>query len=147
MNRKELAQLRRGITPKLRRFILATDDGGTGCEYCGFPATQIDHVVPISRGGGMALSNLVPACFECNHEKLDHTVEEWSQQRLAAGKPWPIPSFYERLCNFLARLNLTPEQIDAANADINAWMRNYPGGYKAIRAEFVRARDTTPVPA
>jgi 5-methylcytosine-specific restriction endonuclease McrA len=78
MDKKQLAALRRGITPKLRKFILGD---GNGCHYCGFPATEVDHIVPVSRGGGLALSNLAPACFECNHEKRDQSVEEWAQAR------------------------------------------------------------------
>ncbi|MGH9169101.1 MAG: HNH endonuclease, partial [Acidimicrobiia bacterium] len=36
------------------------------CTYCPRPATTADHVVPVSRGGSHALSNLVPACGPCN---------------------------------------------------------------------------------
>jgi hypothetical protein len=92
----DLKRLRRGITPKIRDWVFAGCDHGW-CHYCGFAAHEIDHVVPVSRGGGVDLENLVPVCDECNHEKLDLTVDEWVSVRRAAGKPWPIPSFNERI--------------------------------------------------
>lgn len=39
------------------------------CFYCTEPATQIDHIVPVSRGGTHDLVNLVPACKPCNCRK------------------------------------------------------------------------------
>lgn len=50
---------------------------GGRCAYCGRKTklTQ-DHVVPISRGGNHSLSNVVPACMDCNLRKNAHTPEE-----------------------------------------------------------------------
>ena len=39
------------------------------CVYCGDPAVEIDHVVPVVKGGTHELSNLVPACRPCNRSK------------------------------------------------------------------------------
>lgn len=39
------------------------------CTYCGEPATSIDHIVPISRGGTGERENLTPACGRCNSRK------------------------------------------------------------------------------
>jgi hypothetical protein len=135
MDKKQLAALRRGVTPKLRQFILGD---GNGCDYCGFPAVEVDHIVPVSRGGGMALSNLAPACYECNHEKLDQTVAEWAQSRIADGKPWPIPGFCERVANYLATNGITPEVV---GDDARAWIESLPNGYQSLRQELVAARD------
>lgn len=134
-----LRQLRRGITPKLREFILGDGSGLVGCGYCGFPATEIDHVVPVSRGGGLALSNLAPACYECNHEKLDQTVTEWAAARRADGKPWPIPQYAKRLAAFLDRHNITPEVV---GDDVRGWIKSWPGGYEGMRSELQRYRNT-----
>lgn len=48
------------------------------CAYCGTQRRRlvIDHVVPQSRGGTDALSNLVFACQPCNIAKGDRTPEE-----------------------------------------------------------------------
>ncbi|NLV77774.1 MAG: HNH endonuclease [Rhodococcus sp.] len=76
------------MTPTERESIL----DGT-CHYCGgmFPV-EVDHVVPWSRGGSDDLENLVPACYPCNRDKADLTVEEWGAARTARGAAWPPPS-------------------------------------------------------
>src|ERR1035437_7696029 len=39
------------------------------CAYCGAKFEEIDHVIPLSRGGGHHLSNLRPSCKKCNQSK------------------------------------------------------------------------------
>lgn len=47
-----------------RKAILST---GPACEYCGEPATCVDHRVPLSRGGDpFDPANLAPSCRACN---------------------------------------------------------------------------------
>jgi len=36
------------------------------CVYCGAPAEEIEHFMPISRGGADAPWNIVAACISCN---------------------------------------------------------------------------------
>jgi len=40
-------------------------------------AWEVDHSVPLSRGGTDHLNNLVPACIECNRSKGDSTTREF----------------------------------------------------------------------
>lgn len=55
---------------------------GNCCAYCGAAGDmQIEHVVPISKGGTHAIGNIVPACEDCNSNKLAHEVEAWYRQR------------------------------------------------------------------
>ncbi len=51
-------------------------DGGM-CIYCGSPAQQIDHVVPVARGGRTFQSNGVCACSACNHKKRDKLDQDF----------------------------------------------------------------------
>jgi 5-methylcytosine-specific restriction endonuclease McrA len=52
---------------ELRRRILAP---GVACVYCGAPAVEVDHIVPLSLGGDpYAMENLAPACKRCNASK------------------------------------------------------------------------------
>ncbi|WP_121160638.1 HNH endonuclease [Micromonospora pisi] len=57
------------------------------CCYCGNVDGPfwVEHRVPVSRGGTNELDNLDCACAECNFEKGDLLVEEWEEQRRAAG--------------------------------------------------------------
>jgi 5-methylcytosine-specific restriction endonuclease McrA len=56
-----------------KKHRLAMRDGGSICHYCGerkkIYEITIDHVIPRSRGGAHALTNLVLACEPCNHAK------------------------------------------------------------------------------
>lgn len=51
------------------------------CAYCGKPiafgAMQVDHVVPLRKGGEDTLENMLPACRSCNHYKSTLTVEQF----------------------------------------------------------------------
>jgi len=40
-------------------------------------AWEVDHSIPLSRGGTDHLNNLVPACIECNRSKQDLTSREF----------------------------------------------------------------------
>lgn len=59
------------------------------CAYCGGAATDVDHIVPQSRGGAHRMGNLAPACGRCNSEKSNRTPEEWKAWRLQLGRCWP----------------------------------------------------------
>lgn len=63
-----------------KRHQLSSRDGGAICAYCGLRfklrRLTIDHVVPLSRGGTNALTNLVLACGPCNQSKADKLLGE-----------------------------------------------------------------------
>lgn len=48
------------------------------CIYCGANSQiEIDHVIPIARGGTHGIGNLISACQTCNRSKQDKFVMEW----------------------------------------------------------------------
>lgn len=47
------------------------------CIYCGNKSQEIDHVIPLVRGGSHTLGNLAPSCRPCNQRKHDKLVIEW----------------------------------------------------------------------
>lgn len=54
---------------------------GGRCAYCGSDdRIEVDHVIPISRGGRHAIGNLVPACIYCNRSKNDSLLIEWKRR-------------------------------------------------------------------
>jgi hypothetical protein len=57
---------------KLRLRVLARD--GYTCTYCGDTANEVDHIVPLKRGGSDDMDNLTSACRICNIRKKDNSV-------------------------------------------------------------------------
>lgn len=51
-------------------WLIIKKQFGFRCAYCGEkkPLTR-DHIIPLSKGGGHTLSNIVPACRSCNSKK------------------------------------------------------------------------------
>jgi 5-methylcytosine-specific restriction enzyme A len=50
-----------------RRRVLARD--GYRCRLCGRPAVEVDHVMPVARGGPSDEANLRALCQRCNRAK------------------------------------------------------------------------------
>ncbi|MFI9076080.1 HNH endonuclease [Streptomyces sioyaensis] len=61
--------------PYSRREILAR---WAGCTYCNGPAEELDHVLPLARGGRDVAANIVAACRNCNATKYTHTLACWA---------------------------------------------------------------------
>lgn len=57
---------------------------GNRCAYCGGPFEDLDHVIPLSRGGSKRPANLRPACRHCNRSKGTKMLKEWMSSRRAA---------------------------------------------------------------
>lgn len=64
------------FTEKDRQQLLLEFNGC--CAYCGVKSDkmEMDHVIPLSRGGQHTKSNIVPACFNCNRSKGAKTPEQ-----------------------------------------------------------------------
>lgn len=72
---------------------------GYHCAYCTSDCSDhptIDHVVPLSKGGGNTLDNLVIACFECNKKKGDRLPKDFKNLIL---KPIKYEDVYVRTNN------------------------------------------------
>jgi 5-methylcytosine-specific restriction endonuclease McrA len=86
------------ITKEVRRQII--QEHGGRCTYCKVETEflELDHVVPLTRGGKHARSNLVPACRACNTSKNNRTLDEWTPPtqpqkilRIGGGRsPWKL---------------------------------------------------------
>ena len=80
---------RDGRWKKLRLTILNRD--GWTCTYCGDAANEVDHIIPLKRGGSDDPDNLTSACRTCNIRKKDANVGVF----LAGGSTPPV--FRDRL--------------------------------------------------
>jgi 5-methylcytosine-specific restriction endonuclease McrA len=67
---------------EIRKHILDRDDNR--CQYCGQIATQVDHVIPVAKGGLDIEENLVAACARCNYKKHDKDVDLFMREKVKA---------------------------------------------------------------
>ena len=64
---------RRPLSDKLRAFVLVRDGGR--CRRCGSARNlEVDHIVPLSRGGDSEDCNLQTLCRRCNRKKWKNLV-------------------------------------------------------------------------
>lgn len=81
---KELKE-RFKMNSKIRNIILQKYN--YTCNSCGSKTNlQIDHIIPISRGGKTILKNLQVLCKKCNQKKHNKTMEEFNKWRIQHGK-------------------------------------------------------------
>lgn len=70
---------------EVRQYLLTKF--GHKCAYCdgasGDPKLEIEHTVPVSRGGTNRISNLAIACHTCNQEKGNKTAAEFGHPDVA----------------------------------------------------------------
>jgi 5-methylcytosine-specific restriction endonuclease McrA len=66
---------------QMRQAILKRDDHT--CAYCGQPGNQIDHIIPISKGGEDHETNMVVACATCNASKKDKDARTFTEKKYA----------------------------------------------------------------
>lgn len=68
---RQATATRKPLTKKLRFDVFKRD--GFCCQYCGKTppgvVLEIDHIHPVSEGGGNGIDNLITACFDCNRGK------------------------------------------------------------------------------
>lgn len=84
---------RKAISKRLRFEVLKRDR--FSCLYCSARppkvALEIDHILPVSKGGKNTIDNLVTACFDCNRGKSnilldsipDSLVQKMENRRIA----------------------------------------------------------------
>ena len=72
--------MRKIIKPSVRVIVL--EKYGGRCAYCGikFDKMHIDHVVPVSMGGGNEIDNLMPSCQSCNNYKMNFHLERFRDE-------------------------------------------------------------------
>ncbi len=80
----------------IKKIRLDLDDK---CFYCDEPLYgkgEVEHLIPLSRGGDNHTSNLTLACYLCNGEKHKKTVHEYLEYRKMRG--WKISSRHAEFC-------------------------------------------------
>jgi 5-methylcytosine-specific restriction endonuclease McrA len=49
------------------------------CAYCGQPGGEVDHIIPLARGGTHSIGNLTSSCRRCNSSKGMKLLIEWKR--------------------------------------------------------------------
>ena len=74
--------MRKPISKKLRFDIFKRDE--FTCSYCGSKppsvVLEIDHILPVSKGGENDIDNLVTSCFNCNRGKSNKSLDSIPQK-------------------------------------------------------------------
>lgn len=71
---------RRDLTSLIDALV---DYWGPRCVYCGVEGDlEIEHVVPLARGGTNEITNLTVACHDCNSKKRTRTAEEFGHPHI-----------------------------------------------------------------
>ena len=75
---RRIEYVRSRVTPKIRMQVLERDH--FACQLCGRTASdgvklEVDHKIPVSRGGTSDLSNLWTLCFDCNRGKSSSILD------------------------------------------------------------------------
>lgn len=88
------------IPAKLRFDVMRRDN--FRCHYCGRTGEQVelevDHIIPVAKGGKSELNNLVTACKECNRGKRDTSVLKYVPIEMRTRRVQIIlpPSLYKK---------------------------------------------------
>jgi hypothetical protein len=71
---------RKTISKKTRFEVFKRDS--FKCQYCGKSAPDVilvvDHIIPVAKGGGNDIVNLITSCEECNQGKSDRQLSDQS---------------------------------------------------------------------
>lgn len=81
MSKRRALQKQNGIFLITSKEILKIQK--SKCFYCGMPGGELDHVIPLSKGGTHGIGNLVAACRSCNSSKNNLFLAEWKLKRKA----------------------------------------------------------------
>ena len=68
-NQLQAARQRKAPALTTKELKAVFDYYGSDCVYCEMPATGVDHLVPVAKGGTNGFYNVAPCCGPCNSKK------------------------------------------------------------------------------
>ena len=86
LNKRRMSFHKRNIKIKENIFYISEKEIkkilNSACFYCSsYDNIQVDHVVPVSKGGRHSVGNIVAACRSCNASKCDKYLIEWKKRK------------------------------------------------------------------
>jgi len=70
----------------LAQWLAIVNQFEYSCAYCGGAYESLEHIIPMSWGGGTTADNVVPCCLACNqnHGKVTERIKN-TRAKLGAG--------------------------------------------------------------
>lgn len=94
------------------------------CQYCGRKSPdvilEIEHIHPVSKGGGNDIVNLLTACVDCNRGKSDKTLDDCTavlKQHAQMAELQERRNQIEMICQWRAELRGIDDSIKDALAE------------------------------
>ena len=131
---RELQLLTRESWKRVKGLVKKRDHAT--CHICKryAPGGQVDHVIPLSRGGTDALDNLAWACVTCNRSKGSKTLQEYTSQEY-------IPVDVDGECPELREADPNDPVIRRIMEDVQI---GWESGAGTDNGDFVMPTDVTP---
>lgn len=88
--RRALKSAYEGLDYTGKDVLLLLESQAGACAYCDAPLNadyHVDHIMPLSRGGGNGPDNICIACPRCNMSKGDRLLVEWRGARRDLDNP------------------------------------------------------------
>lgn len=91
------------------------------CQYCGSQAPDVvlnvDHIVPVSKGGDNKATNLITSCFSCNSGKSDKELSDDSivKKQMAQAKQIEERAAQIKMIAEWVKAQSSSAEIDAIN--------------------------------
>ena len=102
-NNLTIKQTRKRLTETAKKNIFNRDK--YECQYCGsHDDLEIDHIIPLSKGGTNEDDNLLTACHRCNSLKGDKNLKEFIEENKR------VINFLDRVSNILKTLEEKEEE-------------------------------------
>jgi 5-methylcytosine-specific restriction protein A len=119
------------------------------CTYCGAPGTdvelEIDHIIPVSKGGSHHISNLTTACRACNQKKSDRALPIVANRNGSLGSPrdvlvgmW-LHTFKEGRLRYQGTIIAVDGEI--ALVQLFSWFWGEPTDIEAMPKSFIYSDD------
>ena len=112
----------------MRQFVFQRD--GYRCQYCRRSPgdgveLHVDHIIPVSKGGTSAVTNLQTLCANCNLSKGAKTFGTDSQHPKEKVMVYAEPQIRKKIREIEHRRKLAGEPVDSLTAITNAAWRDY----------------------
>ena len=115
-----MSKKRKQLSKKVRFEVFKRD--GFICYYCGKrppeSVLEVDHMVPVSKGGSNALDNLITSCFDCNRGKSNTNLDNippklYEDIKLKKEKESQLLEYREYIENKKNRIKKDIDRIDS----------------------------------